>query len=162
MNKSQLLEIFRKSIRSIKDIRFYSTERGYQGQLVAELSKRLQRAKLNGDPIVEEEYQKRFKHHGIRKRPDIIVHIPYERGFYKNRTKGNFIVIQLKLEATSNKAVDDFKKLDLIFEKLHYPLGIFLNISSNRTYRDLYKGLYLSRLHCFAVKLIDNTAVIFE
>ncbi len=45
-------------------------------------------------------------------------------------------MIELKLRASEFEARDDFSKLDLMFEKLNYPPGIFLNIDSNETFFD--------------------------
>ena len=112
--------------------------------------------------IWEQEYQKTLKNHGVNIRPDIIIHIPYEVGIYDNRASGNFIVIQLKLNAYVRKAREDFDKLDLMFEKLDYPLGIFLNIASTKTFLDQYEGSYPKRLHCFAVRLVNNEVIIYE
>ena len=157
------MEIFKESIRAITDRRYFLTERGYQGQLLAELNKRLKIEQIfPGKPIVEQEYQKTLENQGITIRPDIIIHIPYERGVAQNRQSGNFVVIQLKLEASEKVAKEDFDKLDSMFEKLKYPLGIFLNINSNKTFYDSYSSNYKKRLHCFAVQLVNNKVVLHE
>lgn len=163
MNKEQFLSIFRDSIQAITDERYFSTERGYQGQLLAELNSKLNIEQIfPGNPIVEQEYQKTLDNHGITIRPDIIIHTPYERRIHENRRAGNLIVIQIKREASNDEAKEDFDKLDLMFEKLDYPLGIFLNINSSNTFFDIYSGDYNGRLCCFAVRLVNNKVVIYE
>ena len=164
MNKDPFLNIFRDTIRAITDKRYFSTERGYQGQLLAELSRRMASIKriFPSEPNVEQEYQKTMDKHGITIRPDIIIHIPYEREVSENRGSNNFIVIQIKLNASEKRAKEDFRKLNFMFEKLNYPLGIFLNINSNRTFYDSYSGDYKGRLHCFAVRLVNNEAVLHK
>ena len=114
------------------------------------------------ETIVEQEYQKVLEKHGIRKRPDIIIHIPYEKGLYPNRYTGNFVAIQLKLRASETKAKEDFNTLDLMFERLKYPLGIFSNIDSDKTFFDCYSGNYKSRLYCFAVQLVEGEVVVHQ
>jgi len=164
MNKDPFLNIFRDTIRAITDKRYFSTERGYQGQLLAELSRRMASIKriFPSEPNVEQEYQKTMDKHGITIRPDIIIHIPYEREVSKNRGSNNFIVIQIKLNASESRAMEDFRKLNLMLEKLNYPLGIFLNINSTKTFYDSYSGDYKGRLHCFAVRLVNKEVVLHE
>ena len=163
MNKNLFLNMFKDSIRAITDRRYFSTERGYQGQLLAKLTNNLDIERIfPGDPTVEQEYQKTLKNHGIKIRPDIIIHIPYERGAAENRRSGNYVAIQIKLKASKRRAKEDFRKLNLMFEKLNYPLGIFLNINSNKTFYDSYSGNYKERLHCFAVQLVNNEVVLHE
>ena len=53
----------------IREPRLYKTERGYQGELYAELRARPAQAGFAGDPIIEQEYQKRIDAHGIKIRP---------------------------------------------------------------------------------------------
>jgi hypothetical protein len=154
--------MFRDSLSAITDERLFSSERGYQGRLVAELINRLNVMPIfPGDPVVEQEYQKTLRNHGIRIRPDIIIHIPFERGQLQERSEGNFIVIQLKRNSTKRRALDDFNNIDLMFERLNYPIGIFLNIDSENNFFNNYQGNYPDRLHCFAVRL-DNNEVIVE
>lgn len=163
MDKGVFLNRLIHSIKAINAKRYFSTERGYQGQLLIELNGRLKIEQIfHSEAIVEQEYQKTLKNHGISKRPDIIIHIPYEEEKYKSRHAGNFVVIQLKRKASEHTAREDFDKLDLMFEKLDYPLGIFLNVDSNETFFDSYPGNYKDRLHCFAVQLSNNEVVLYE
>lgn len=163
MNKEEFLHMFKNSVKAITERHYFSTERGYQGRLLAELTNNSNIKRIfPDDPTVEQEYQKTLENHGIRIRPDIIVHIPYERGMSEDRRRGNFVVIQIKLKASESKAKEDFCKIDLMFEKLGYPLGIFLNIDSDTTFFDRYSGRYKDRLHCFAVQLVKNKVTLHE
>ncbi len=165
LEKDLFLSAFRDSLKAINEERLFSTERGYQGQLYSELDRRLKKIIIfPRGSIIEQEYPKTLKKHGIYRRPDIIIHIPYKDRIHPSRRYGNYVVIQLKLNATKEKAKEDFEKLDLMFDKnnLDYPIGIFLNINSDKTFFDSYSGDYKNRLHCFAVKLSDNKVLIYE
>lgn len=83
------LTLFQEALAAIRESRPYATERGYQGALIGDLQKRLDGAALPGDPIIEQEYQKTLPHHGITVRPDLIIHIPFERGATRRRNEGN-------------------------------------------------------------------------
>jgi len=113
--------------------RFFETERGFQGAFQANLQAALGDT-AHPDAIVEEEYQKRIKIHGIRRRPDIIIHVPTASG--GNRRDGNVAVFALKLAATQAAARRDFDALDAMFTALHYPFGAFVNIGNGRTHDD--------------------------
>lgn len=157
------LNEFRDSLESINEKHFFSREMGYQGKLLPELEKRIHIKKIFlGSIIVEQEYQKTLKNHGINIRPDLIIHVPYMDKIHPSRRYGNYVVIQLKLCASEKKAKEDFRKMNLMFNKLDYPLGIFLNINSDKTFFDSYSGDNKERLHCFAVKLSDNKVLIYE
>jgi len=162
MDKEVFLDAFRDSIRAITDIRYFRNERGYQGQLITELSRRANGQIFPDNAIWEQEYQKTAGKHGLRIRPDIILYVPYEKGLYGDRRSGNFVVIQIKRKASIDKAREDFNKLDLMFKNLDYPLGIFLNLNSAKTFFDYYTGNYPERLHCFAVRLLNHEVVIYE
>ena len=134
VDKEVFLDIFRNSLRAITDVRYFSSERAYQGELLAQMRSRDNKKIYPDNAIWEQEYQKKLYVHGINIRPDLILHIPYETGIYDNHDSGSFVVIQLKRKAYKSKAEEDFGKLDLMFEKLKYPLGMFLNIDSNKTF----------------------------
>ena len=146
-----MIPMIMECLRSVRRARFFETERGYQGELLAALHARLPRAAMPGDAIVEQEYQKRLPDHGIRVRPDIIIHIPVLAG--GNRLQGNFAVFELKLRAGHAEAREDFVKLDPVFGALDYPLGVFVNIASAHTQAAHYDGKFGERLHFFAVQL---------
>jgi hypothetical protein len=132
----QFLTLFKESVVRIKEARLFNTERGYQGALVHELKNRIAKAKFPGDPLVEQEYQKTLPHHGINIRPDLIIHIPFERGVSLHRDEGNFVAVEIKLHSTETQADRDFASLELMKERLGYPITIFLNIDSEKTYAE--------------------------
>lgn len=163
LEKDFFLNEFRNSLKAINEKHFFSREMGYQGRLLSELEKRINiKRTFLGNIAVDQEYQKALKKHGINKRPDLIIHVPYIEKIHPSRRHGNYVVIQLKLCASEKRAKEDFKKMDLMYKKLDYPLGIFLNVNSDKTFFDSYSGDYKERLHCFAVKLADNKVLIFE
>jgi hypothetical protein len=147
------------AIDRVREPRLFCTERGYQGQLAAQLD-RLLDAEPSGitRPLVEEEYQKRAKVHGINLRPDIVVHIPFDRGVSPTRRHDNYLVVLLKFAARKTTADKDFEQLSIICSKLEYPIGAFLNIAST----DLWLPGYTSTigggftLYEFAITLKDS------
>lgn len=145
-----MVEIIVESLRCVRDARFFETERGYQGEFLAELRARFPHAGLPGDAIVEQEYQKRLPDHGVKVRPDIIVHVPTPAG--GNRRHGNFAVFELKRRAGQAAARKGFANLDAVLGALDYPLGVFVNIDSSVTQIAHYSGKFAERLHFFAVR----------
>ena len=162
------IEIVRMAIQRINEPRLFQTERGDQGALISELTNLLQQANTWLKNSIEQEYQKRAREHGLRIRPDIIIHIPYERGMFSSREEGNFIVIELKRRASRRAAFGDFEKLEKICEVLKYPIGMFLNIDSEQLYLAEYlhkRGREHHRkyfLYEFAVRLAQDTPVVRE
>jgi len=153
------LQILLSAIESIREPRLFETERGYQGQLAAQIDRfvgrepdRLLR------PLVEEEYQKRADQHGIRLRPDIVAHIPFDRGLSPSRKDDNYMVILLKLRANQIKANEDFHDLETICSVLDYPLGVFVNIASETLWLPHYKRKRDAVFALFevAVRLVDG------
>lgn len=145
-----MIPLIIKSLQGITHPRFFETERGFQGELLAELRTALHGAALADEPIAEQEYQKRLPAHGITIRPDIIIHIPTKpRG---NHRTGNFVAFELKLRARQRQAKEDFANLDLILGALDYPLGVFVNINSSQTYAQHYSGVFKERIHFFALR----------
>lgn len=163
MRQTEFIELFRQSLKAIREPRFFQSERGYQGALIAELRERLrEKALFPGDPIVEQEYQKRLKDHGITIRPDLIIHIPYERGFVSEQNQGNFVAIEMKCRATPEQAKDDFNSLKIMKERLGYPITIFLNISSRRTFAEICPREIADQTFCFSVELINGDVIVTE
>jgi hypothetical protein len=76
-----------QALGDINEERSFQDERSFQGALLQELARRFERGVLPGDPIIEEEYQKRLRAHGLRIRPDIIVHVPFDRASRKGAIK---------------------------------------------------------------------------
>ncbi len=152
---NDLLNIVRESLIAISHPRYYKTERGFQGEFLAELKQRLPSLQWEG-AIVEQEYQKRMPDHGIRIRPDIIVHVPFESGRTISRSEGNFVVFELKLNADAKDALQDYENLSSMCEVLGYPLGVFINISATSAHLNQYHGPHKEKLHAFAVRLHGN------
>src|SRR5947209_1684992 len=103
----QFLTVFKEGVARIKEVRLFNTERGYQGALVHELKRGIAKAEFPGDPIVEQEYQKTLPNRGINIRPDLIIHIPFERGVTLHRDEGNFAAVEIKLRSTAAQADKD-------------------------------------------------------
>jgi hypothetical protein len=98
------LDALAGALGAIDEARLFQDERGYQGKLLQELAIRFAEGGFPGHPIVQQEYQKTLPMHGIRIRPDMIVHIPFERGGLANRLQGNFVAIELKRDASEKAA----------------------------------------------------------
>lgn len=150
MERNEILEKLTEALRAIIAPRFYETERGFQGELLVQLGKRLA---LPDQVIIEQEHQKRAAAHGLTCRPDIIVHAPFNEIRHEDRSQGNHIVIELKVRATSKEATEDFESLGDMIETLKYPLGIFINIGSEQTYRELVPEGLKDRIVVVAVAL---------
>ena len=54
MERARFLRILREALEAITEPRFFATERGFQGELLAELRARLHEAYFPGDPVVEQ------------------------------------------------------------------------------------------------------------
>lgn len=143
-----MIETIHDALRRVSHPRFFETERGFQGAFQANLHVALGHP-IPADAIIEEEHQKRRKVHGIRRRPDVIVHVPTPPG--GNRRLGNLAVFALKLKAGPSQARLDFKKLDEILRVLKYSMAAFVNIADERTHAEQYRGRFRHRMHFFAV-----------
>lgn len=139
--------------------RFFLTERGFQGELLVQLSRRLH---LLDNEIVEQEYQKRQRDHGLRLRPDIIIHEPFDPARHGARAEGNRAVVELKLNATPDEAAEDFRSLAAMIQVLGYPLGVFVNIAATDTHADLVPAAVRGRVVTFAVTLQDGEPRVIE
>ncbi len=160
MDKERFIVIFIEALKAIREPQFFEDERGYQGELLAELRNRIEGAGLLSDPIIQQEYQKTLPKHDIRIRPDIIIHIPFSRGFTRNRKEGNFIAVELKRRASKRKAEDAFESLRRIKDALNYPLTIFLNIDSANPRAELCPDSIAAQTLCVAVQLEDGEPAI--
>lgn len=157
MDEKELLICVRSSLQAVTHPRFFETERGYQGALVAELSSRLRDLVIAGEgALAEQEYQKTVRQHGLRIRPDIIIHAPFDTVRHADRMQGNFVVFELKRKATEEQARGDFDSLLAMMRSLQYPLGIFVNVNSDETYVDAAPRPPTGRLILFAVTLRDG------
>ncbi len=149
-----MVTMIMEALKSVRNAHFFTTERGYQGEFLAELRRFLPGVGLPGDAIVEQEYQKRLAAHGINVRPDLIIHIPTPVG--QDRRRDNFVVFELNLQAGPAESRGDFENLDTVVGALDYPLAVFVNIASDRTQARHYRGPFRGRLHCFAVRIANG------
>ena len=149
-----------QALGGINEERSFQDERSFQGALLQELARRFERGVLPGDPIIEEEYQKRLREHGLRIRPDIIVHVPFDRGLAEGRDEGNFVAIELKRRASEKAAKKAFANLAQMKRVLKYPLTIFINVDSERTLSDLCPKSIIGQTFCFAVRLEDGKSIV--
>jgi|SRR5690606_11759465 hypothetical protein len=156
MDLDALLEAIRESLVAITESRFYENERGFQGQLLIQLSQRTPALIPNNHAILEQEHQKTLEHHGLDIRPDIILHKPFDPAIHQSRKDGNFAVIELKRRAGPKKAVEDFESLHSMLEILRYPIGIFINIGHTKTQVEHVPEKYRGRIIAFATKLTEN------
>jgi len=154
-----LIRCIRESLAAITAPRFFESERGYQGALLAQLHDRL---RLPDPVILEQEYQKLAGRHQLTIRPDIIIHEPFDPRRHTARTDGNFAVMELKLRATADAARADFESLMSMLTVLNYRLGIFVNVAAAVTHVSLVPSEIRSRVVCFAVALENGTPMIVE
>lgn len=153
MDHKALLEVIRESLFAITEPRFYETERGFQGQLLVELSRRIPDFIPPNQAIIEIEHQKTLDRHGLVIRPDIIIHQPFNPAVHASRRDGNFAVIELKLRASPKKAAEDFASIISMLDLLDYPIGIFVNIDHSKTHADHVPVDAVDRIAAFAVRL---------
>ena len=156
----RFLTVLRQALGNINEERSFQDERSFQGALLQELARRLERGVLPDDPIIEEQYHKRLRAHGIRIRPDIIVHVPFERRLTEGRGQGKFIAIELKLRATAKTAKEALGNLAILKKVLKYPLTIFINVDSDETHFPLCPEGVVDQTVCFEVRLEDRNALV--
>ena len=159
-NPKPFLEVLQQALGSITEKRSFQDERSFQGALLQELARRLQRGVRQDDPIIEEEYQKRIRGHGIRIRPDIIIHVPFDRGGMERRDQGNFIAIELKRRASPKTAAKAFANLEQMRIRLNYPLTIFINVDSEKTCHELCPESIAGQTACLGVELKDGRTIV--
>jgi hypothetical protein len=145
-------------MEAIVEPRFFETERGYQGELLAELRARLHDIGLPDDPVIEQEYQKRLREHGLTIRPDLIVHIPFDRGATQDRRDGNFVAIEIKRDR--NKVREAFASLAAIERALDYALTILIVVDSAETFAEQCPPDIARKTVCFAARLEDGRPVV--
>ena len=158
MNRDRFIATMQDALEAITEPRLFKSERGYQGELLAMLRARLADIGLPGDPIIEQEYQKRLSAHGINIRPDLIVHVPFDRGTAEDRRDGNFVAVEIKLRSADvREAFDSLRK---IVEALDYALTVFINVDSEQTHADMCPASIAQRTVCYAVQLKDGLPVV--
>lgn len=162
MDRATLLQHLRECLALIENPRFFESERGFQGELLVLLRQRIPNEVLPQGALIEQEYQKRLGTHGLNIRPDIIIHEPFDPNRHEDRSEGNHAVIELKLTANPNEAAGDFQSLSDMINTLQYPLAIFINIASTKTYIHLAPEQAIGRLVCFATTLNNGRADVVE
>jgi hypothetical protein len=151
--RDKLTDATIQAVKSIRDERFFATERGFHGRLYCALLTVLSDVGIvDGHRILEMEYQKSRNVHGLVQRPDIVLHVPAEVT-NADVSANNLAVWALKRHASEAEALDDFGKLDQMFATLQYHFGFFVNIADFRHYSRLYSGPYADRLVCIAAQL---------
>lgn len=156
MDSKELLNIIAAALTSVTDPHYYEDERGFQGELYAQLRLRLRDMALPEGALLREEYQKRLAEHGLRIRPDIILHEPFDPGRHRVRDEGNHAVMELKRRATPGTAADALKNLVAMIDALNYPLGVFINIDSPKTWAESVPETHRARIFCLAAHLDEN------
>lgn len=145
----QVLDATIQTLKRVQEPRFFETERGFQGYFSTILHNVLTKRKILPDKyIVEEEYQKTKGRHDTSLRPDLIIHRPADSA---NPRRNNLCVYLLKRHASGKAAQKDFEKLQKMFEKLDYEIGVFINIDSKKHHLDLWSGGRNEQVHAFAV-----------
>ena len=162
MNIEFLLQVIRKALEAIVDPRYYNTERGFQGRILAELHTRIAEVFPEHCVIIEQEHQKTRRRHGITLRPDIIVHQPFDPTIHGSRCDGNFAVIALKLRAGPRKAAQDFENLLVMLDELHYTIGVFINVDHTCPQIEHVPAQAAGRIVAFATKLTQNGVCVVE
>ncbi len=161
-NQGKFLNTLQKALENIHDENLFHDERGYQGALAQELRLHHVNALFSGNPAIQEAYQKTLAHHGIRIRPGIIIHIPFERGETEGRYQGNFVAIELKRHAGEKEAREAYSNLEKLKNSLGYPLTIFINIDSNQTHFAICPNDIIDQTICFAVRLENGKPIVLS
>ena len=94
--------------------------------------------------------------HGLRIRPDIILHEPFDPSRYRSRDEGNHAVMELKRHATPSTVATAFTNLVAMADALNYPLGVLINIASSKTWVESRTEPHRARIVCLAVHLDEN------
>lgn len=161
----EILNITLNALREVVNPRFYRTERGFVSHFSHHLETQIQGQILFPEgTIIEVEVQKRLNdHHGVRQRPDLLIHIPIETGLTDKSNENNFVVYGFKLNGNNQISQEDFRKLDEMFEALNYEIGIFVNINSYpNTYLQNYNGNFRNRIHEYSINLTNGSVNIIH
>lgn len=153
MNIEHFISCLHEALAACDHPRYFETERGFQGKLLVELERRMH---IPDQAIIEQEYQKRLKAHGLTSRPDIVIHEPYDSRLHAARDVGNLVVIELKLKASKKKAKADLANLARMLDVLHYKIGVFINIGASETHAALLPAGIDGHIISFAVFLRDG------
>lgn len=163
IEKEGLLNKTVLAIRQILIQRYFNSERGFVPEFYSNLRGQLENSNLFPEhTILETEVQKRRLLHGVRQRPDLLIHIPIETGLTNNVAENNFVVYAFKLNGNAVDALEDFEKLDAMFGQLNYEMGIYVNIGTHPTiFLNNYIGNFKDRIHEFSIRL-DNEQVLIK
>ena len=128
-----ILDEIVNSIKAINTLRYFRSERGYQAEFYNQLSNNIEgKGIFPEDAILEAEVQKlNLQHYGVTQRPDLLIHIPLETGITENPNENNFVNFAFKLQGNENATLDDFSKLNQMFQFLNYELGIYISTLVN-------------------------------
>jgi hypothetical protein len=155
MDSKELLNVIAAALTSVTDPH-YEDERGFQGEFYAQLRLRLRDMALPEGALLREEYQKRLAEHGLRIRPDIILHEPFDPSRHRGRDEGNHAAMELKRRATPDTAANAFRNLVAMIDALNYPLGVFINIDSPKTWAESVPEAHRAGIFCLAAHLDEN------
>jgi hypothetical protein len=154
VNQEYFLQLLRSALLAIREPRFYTSERQYQGELLLQLRARLEENPIwPGSLIVEQEYQNSAAVHGLDFRPDLIIHCSFDKGVFDDRRQGNNVVLELQRRASRQAALQNYAQLDRICTVLDYAMGIFINVDATEIFLPESYGQAGDRLHGFAVEL---------
>lgn len=153
MDRDRLLNAIAAALTSVTDPHYFEDERGFQGEFYAQLRLQLLDMTLSDGALLREEYQKRLVDHGLRIRPDIVLHEPFDPGRHRGRDDGNHLVMELKRRATPATAGAAVTNLVAMIDVLNYRLGVFINIDSPKTWAESVPEVHRTRIVCVAVHL---------
>ncbi|OPY85532.1 MAG: hypothetical protein A4E65_00108 [Syntrophorhabdus sp. PtaU1.Bin153] len=157
--KEAIIAAIVPALKKVTHRRFFENERGFQGEFRANLKAALG-IDFPDNTVIEDEHQKRLENHGLRLRPDLIIHVPYDEKTNPSRKTGNYVVFALKKRATEKIAIEDFGKLDGMIKALDYRLGVFINIDDSKTFYENCVVDSRDRIICFAVKKDGDNIVV--
>ena len=145
------IKLIHAALVRVKAPRLYKSERGYQGESLSHLRENLPSSKRLCDyPLVEQEYQKRLKDHGLSIRPEIIIHCPFDPDEHESRRIGNLAVFEIKLRVSRATAHSVYERLTRVCDVLDYQLRIFINIGSGETHYEDSPAAQDDRILSFA------------
>jgi hypothetical protein len=156
MDINELLKVTAAALTSVTNPHYYQDERGFQGEFYAQLRLLLRDVTLPVGTLPREEYQKKLAQHGLRIRPDIIIHEPFDPTRHRGRDEGNHAVMELKRRATPSAAANATKSLITMIDTLNYRFGVFINVDSTKTWAESVPRAYRARIVCLAVHLDES------
>jgi hypothetical protein len=165
MNSKSFLSLLRDSFQDLCEPILYmpGREKSFQAALYASIKMRIHAAQdVAEDLVLEQEVTKSLRLHAIVRRPDLILHVPFESGRTTSRGEGNLVSLEIKVNAGLEAAHADYDKLARMCEMLHYEIGVFVNVGAEYTHWTTYTGRHKDRLKGFAVRLANKVVLINE